>query len=67
MKPLDLVRLKAECTANYVGVLPRGEHFVYLGDITQMPGHGVFVALGKGKTYCGFHTDSFEVIPEGEV
>lgn len=67
MKPLELVRLKDEHRQDYKGVLPVNERFIYLGDIKQMPGHGVFVVFGSGKVYAGFHSYSFETIPESEV
>ena len=42
------------------------EQFVFMGEINQMPGHGVFIVLGSGKLYAGFHTDSFEVVLTGD-
>lgn len=67
LKALDLVWLKAEWRSGYVGVLPTKSKFVYLGDIQQMKGHGVFVSVDDHKTYAGFHTDSFERVPADEV
>ena len=40
--------------------------FVYLGDIAQMPGHGVFVEFYTGKMYVGYHTDNFVAKPDEE-
>lgn len=66
MKPLDLVRIKESCKLDYKGVLPIEEQFVFMGEINQMPGHGVFAVLKSGKLYAGFHTDSFEVVLTGD-
>lgn len=66
MKPLDLVRVREERMRDYDGCIPVDEQFVFMGEINQMPGHGVFVVLGTGRTYVGFHIDSFEVVPTGD-
>lgn len=66
MKPLDLVRVREECKKHYEGCIPTDEQFVFMGDINQMPGHGVFIVMGSGKLYAGFHTDSFEVVLTGD-
>lgn len=41
--------------------------FIYLGEIPNMAGHGIFIGMDSGKIYSGFHTDSFEEIPEDET
>ena len=41
--------------------------FIFLGEIPNMLGHGIFIGRDSGKIYSGFHTDSFEEIPEDEV
>lgn len=64
MKPLDIVTLRPECQKDYRGILTKSDRFVYLGDINQMPGHGVFVLMGSGKVFTGFHTNSFKVESE---
>ena len=40
--------------------------FFYLGEIPNMPGHGIFIGRDSGKVYGGLHIDSFEEIPEDE-
>jgi hypothetical protein len=63
MKPLDLVQVRPEYRQSYSSILDDPtDRFVYLGDIGQMPGHGVFVRMGVGKVFTGLHTSSFEVI-----
>jgi len=39
--------------------------FVYLAEISQMPGH-IIVAGKDGKVYSGFHDDSFFVMDEDD-
>ena len=63
----DLVRLKEHFRSDYVGMFSRDERFIYMGDINQMPGHGIFVAMSTGKMHCGLHTYSFETIGEEEA
>ncbi len=42
------------------------DHFVYLGEIPNMPGH-VVVAGENGRVYFGFHDDEFQELSEDEV
>jgi hypothetical protein len=40
---------------------------VFLGEITNMPGHGVFVGHRSGKVYSGYHIFQFVEVSEKEV
>lgn len=64
IKPLDIVQVRAEYQKDYKGILDPTDRFVYLGDINQMPGHGVFVTMGASKIFTGLHTYSFELIED---
>jgi hypothetical protein len=66
MKPLDLVYVRPEYRDQY-NLLPYNGRFVFLGEINQMPGHGVFALLGTSKIFAGFHMDQFYVIEEKDV
>lgn len=39
---------------------------IYLGEIYNMPGHGIFVGR-SGKCYFGYHIDNFRELKEDEV
>ena len=41
-------------------------HFVYMGEIANMPGHGVFLGA-SGKSYIAFHPEDFEELSEDEI
>lgn len=41
-----------------------GKTFVYLGEIVNMPGHGIFVDYKSGKCYNGYHIDEFSELTE---
>lgn len=41
--------------------------YLYLGEIVNMPGHGVFVGMKTNVVYTGYHIDEFEEITEEEV
>jgi hypothetical protein len=41
--------------------------FVYLGEILQARGHGIFVETKTGKAYIGYHTDEFIELTEEEA
>lgn len=40
--------------------------FVYLGEIPNMRGHGVYLSLDTRKIEVGYHTDRFRELIEGE-
>lgn len=39
---------------------------IYLGEIYNMSGHGIFVGR-SGKCYFGYHIDNFRELKEDEV
>ncbi len=43
------------------------EHFVFLGEIVQMPGHCIVISMSDGKIYTGYHTENFIECTEDEV
>lgn len=73
-RKLALVKL-ADGYENYCDIFKcsRDAVFIYLGDIAQMPGHGVFIghagggAEFKGKIFAGYHTESFEEWTDQEI
>ncbi len=66
MKPFDLVAVKPEFTKNYEHLFKEKTRLIFLGEINQMPGHGVFVSF-DGNVLTGLHVDSFSVVPEDEA
>lgn len=54
---------------NWSNKLPfkKADVFIYLGEIIQMPGHGIFVNYKTGKIHMGFHIDEFLEIPEKDL
>jgi hypothetical protein len=42
-----------------------GEHYLYLGEISNMPGHGTFVYQKTGETLWGYHIENFWLSLEG--
>jgi hypothetical protein len=66
----SLVRIKEELAKEYSHVTNEGDCWIYLGDIAQMPGHGIFLLHAgpdQHKFLTGFHTDSFRLLTEDEV
>lgn len=53
----------------YHKAFPFSQHdvFVYLGEIKQMPGHGVFINTRSSQVYCCYHTDEFIELTNEEV
>lgn len=44
-----------------------GRDYIFLGEIAQMPGHGVFMDMETGQNYSGYHIDEFEEVDEDEA
>ena len=40
---------------------------VYLGEIENMPGHGVFAGTRTGKVYSGYHVKNFRELTDDEI
>ena len=64
MKEKTLVTLKNELSLEY----PFSDDMpmVYLGEIANMPEHGIFIGK-SGKCYFGYHISNFRELSEEEV
>ncbi len=68
-RPLSLVKLRPDIESHaqakypFIADLP----LVFLGEISNMPGHGVFVGFRSGKVYSGYHIFSFVECAPDEV
>ena len=69
-RKLSLVRLKKKWASQAPAQeLPFLEDMplVYLGEIPNMPGHGVFAGHRSGRFYSGYHIAQFVELSESEV
>jgi hypothetical protein len=69
-RPMSLVKLREGFfSAKEVVSLPFSDDFplVFLGEIPNMAGHGVFSGSKTGKVYSGYHIDQFVELSEDEV
>jgi len=64
MKEKTLVTLKDEISLEY----PFSDDMpmVYLGEIANMPEHGIFIGK-SGKCYFGYHISNFRELSEKEI
>lgn len=64
MKEKTLVTLKDEISLEY----PFSDDMpmVYLGEIANMPEHGIFIGK-SGKCYFGYHISNFRELSEEEI
>ena len=64
MKEKMLVTLKDEISLEY----PFSDDMpmVYLGEIANMPEHGIFIGK-SGKCYFGYHISNFRELSEEEI
>lgn len=47
------------------GKLVPGNDYLFLGEVKNMPGHGIFVDQKTGTTLFGYHLDNFYIQMEG--
>lgn len=69
-RKLSLVRLKKRwATIPSAQELPflNDMPLVYLGEIPNMPEHGVFAGHHSGRIYSGYHIEQFVELSKGEV
>jgi hypothetical protein len=45
----------------------KDDTFIYLGEIPNMKGHGVFIGHKTGKIYSGYHTERFRELTDEET
>lgn len=66
-RPLALVRLVPDVLLS--GNFPFRPicAYIFLGEIPNMPGHGIFIDLTFRVIHSGYHIDNFEEIPEDET
>jgi len=70
VRPLALVRLKPEfASLPQMQSLPFANDtpLVYLGEIPNMPEHGVFAGQHSGRVYAGYHIAQFEELPAEDI
>jgi hypothetical protein len=74
LKPVNLIEIHlpqlplvkvAENASGYG--LKKGDVYVVLGEIAQMPGHVVVLNHNTGEVKSGYHTENFEIIPVNEA
>jgi hypothetical protein len=63
LRPLALVRLRPEF-ADAADRAPFRDDMplIYLGEIANMPEHGVFAGHRSGRVYSGYHINQFEEV-----
>jgi len=68
LRPLALVTLKTEF-ADLASQSPFGSDLplVFLGEIPNMPEHGVFAGYRSGRVYSGYHIAQFQELPPEDV
>ena len=69
-KPLTILVLedwyKDELKQQNHNPFGKEKYFIYFGEITNMPGHGVFLGHLYGKIFSGYHIENFRVPTDDE-
>ena len=60
------VELRGAQPGDYLYDFLSNDAFVFLGEIANMRGHGIFVGR-DGKVYWGFHVENFRRVSEDDV
>jgi hypothetical protein len=72
IRPYALVRYDFETMSErceeWVEEMPfrKKGKYIFLGEILQMPGHGIFVDIRDGHMYAGYHMDEFIELTDEE-
>lgn len=72
LRQFTLVRLTKEAKNAFIKAHIKGKYsddlpLIFLGEIKNMPTHGIFLGHKSGKIYSGYHMADFEEVPEEEV
>jgi len=59
-------RCVVKCLVDDYSFVKKGEDILFLGEISNMPTHGIFVD-NKGKIRWGYHMDSFRKLRGDET
>jgi hypothetical protein len=70
LRPLSLVKYDfTTLPAEYHEQCPfkKDASYLFLGEIANMPGHGVLIDHKTGKIHLGYHTEHFAELSEEEA
>lgn len=51
---------------NYLQTFPKGRLYIYLGDITNAPGHCILLDIETKEILTMWHTDNFRIATDDE-
>jgi hypothetical protein len=69
-RPLSMVKIREEQLKNFKSdsqLFQEKDLLVYLGEIPNMMGHGIFLGYHSGRAYCGYHPEEFVELSEEEI
>jgi len=68
LRMLSLVKLtKMAQSGSPPHPLAKDLPLIFLGEIPNMPDHGVFIGHKTGRAYVGYHIADFEELGPGEI
>jgi hypothetical protein len=67
MVKFDYENLPKEYFEIYGKLFPKDETFVFMGELTQMPGHCILCNYNTGKIICGYHIENFIPLTREEL
>lgn len=69
LPPYTICRFKRTLPTDVLATYERtyGKRFLFINEITNMQGHGLFIETMTMKVISGLHIDSFEVLPDADM
>ena len=67
LRKRSLVTVRSEYEAEYSAKLVEHCPLIYLGDIRQMPDHGIFISHRTHKMFLGLHTFAFRELADEQA
>lgn len=72
LRVMALCKVRPDVIDGYRGLWEANDIFIYMGEIVNMKGHGIFLLHHSthekcGKLYSGFHIDSFIELTDEEM
>jgi hypothetical protein len=69
IRPYTIVKMTDEYIAlsKQHNIKYKDDHFLFINEIVNMPGHVYLVGMSSGVNYTGLHLENFVEVPEEEI
>lgn len=67
IEPFTMVRLSDDYKETSKGIFGVDDRFLFVHEISNMPGHVFVIGIKTGKNYIGFHEENFVELSDEEL